>query len=187
MLGYAGAVRAQQKKEGAIPLDTVTVEGQAKQAAKPKGKKAAAKKAPTQPVPAPAPELIDDDGCGESVRVVSSGKRDEDPLNVPAGIDVATPADLTPRNFTNITDLDRVFIDTNIRQRSSRAYANITVRGQSSVDFYNASVGIYIDGLPQDQTTFGELLPLGLDHVELLYGPQGTLYGRNSVGGVLEW
>jgi len=186
MLCLAGSAGAQQAKE-TIPLEPLTVEGAAKSAAKPKGKKTT-KKAAQQPspTPAPAPQPIEATRAGGSARVVTSGKRAQDPLDVPAGIDVATQADLAPRNFANVTDLDRVFVDTNIRQRSNRAYANITVRGQSSVDFYNPSVGVYIDGLPQDQTTFGQLLPLGLDHVELLYGPQGTLYGRNAVGGVLD-
>jgi pesticin/yersiniabactin receptor len=188
MLG-ATAARAQQAPEATVPLETLTVEGQATQPKKAKGKKSAAKKQPAQSAPSapsPAPDLAASAASGAGTRVVTSSKRAEDPLDVPAGIDVATPADLTPRNFTNLTDLDRVFVDTNIRQRSNRAYTNMTVRGQSSVDFYNPSVGIYIDGLPQDQTTFGQLLPLGLDHVELLYGPQGTLYGRNAIGGVLD-
>ncbi|MGL1446924.1 Plug domain-containing protein, partial [Vibrio parahaemolyticus] len=78
---------------------------------------------------------------------------------------------------------DRLFPDVNVRARSSRAYSNFTIRGQSSVDFYNPTVQVYVDGLPQDQTTFSQLLPQNLDRVELLYGPQGTLYGRGAVGG----
>lgn len=185
--GLSSGAIAQDAKQGQVPLEPLTVEAEAKkQTAKPKGKKAATKKsAQVEAATSPNPE-ISSAGAGAGARVISSGKRAEDPLDVPAGIAVAISADLTPRNLTNITDLDRVFVDTNIRQRSSRAYANVTVRGQSSVDFYNPSVGIYVDGLPQDQTTFGQLLPLGLERVELLYGPQGTLYGRNAVGGVLD-
>lgn len=186
--GFSSALLAQDAAKDPVNLEPLTVEAQAKAASKTKAKKAATKKAPAQTTPTPvaSPSQTGDGGLGGSGRIVSSGKRPQDALDVPAGVSLATPAELAPRNFTNLTDLDRVFVDTNIRQRSSRAYANLTVRGQSSVDFYNPSVGIYIDGLPQDQTTFGQLLPLGLDHAELLYGPQGTLYGRNAIGGVLD-
>src|ERR1044072_7010172 len=115
MLG-ATVARAQPAPEATVPLETLTVEGQASQPKKPKGKKSAAKKQqPSQqaPSPAQAPDLAASAAGGPATRVVTSGKRAEDPLGVPAGIDIATPADLTPRNFTNLTDLDRVFVDTN--------------------------------------------------------------------------
>jgi len=115
---------------------------------------------------------------------VFATKREEDPFDIDGAVEVATPEDLLPRNFIKVDQLDRVFADVNIRQRSSRAYTNITIRGQSSVDFYNPTAQVYVDGLPQDQTTFAQLLPTGLEQVELLYGPQGTLYGRNAIGGV---
>ena len=187
LLSFILPAQAQEKKEGAIPLDAVTVEGQAKQASKPKGKKAAAKKAPTQPVAAPVPmDLTEGSGSGEDVRVVSSGKREADPLDVPAGIDVGDTSEFDAPQFHQ-PDRPRPRVHRHQHAPAvDRAYTNITVRGQSSVDFYNPSVGIYIDGLPQDQTTSAKLLPLGLEHVELLYGPQGTLYGRNSIGGVLD-
>ncbi|MEM7123441.1 MAG: TonB-dependent receptor [Pseudomonadota bacterium] len=111
-------------------------------------------------------------------------KRDEDPFEVDGMIAVVEPEELYSRDFLMVDQLDRVFADVNIRQRSSRAYTNVTIRGQSSVDFYNPTTQIYIDGLPQDQTLFGQLLPQALEQVELLYGPQGTLYGRGAVGGV---
>lgn len=116
--------------------------------------------------------------------IVTATKREEDPFDVDGAIEVVGPAELQSRNFVTVDKLDRVFSDVNIRQRSSRAYSNITIRGQSSVDFYNPTAQLYVDGLPQDQTLFAQLLPQGLERVELLYGPQGTLYGRGAVGGV---
>lgn len=116
--------------------------------------------------------------------VVTSTKRDVDPFQINGAIEVATPDELFDRNFLTVNKLDRVFADVNIRNRSSRAYANITIRGQSSNDFYNPTAQLYVDGLPQDQTILTQLLPQGLEQVELLYGPQGTLYGRGAVGGV---
>lgn len=116
--------------------------------------------------------------------VVTSTKRAVDPFQVNGAIEVATPDELFDRDFLTVDKLDRVFADVNIRNRSSRAYANVTIRGQSSNDFYNPTAQLYVDGLPQDQTILTQLLPQGLEQVELLYGPQGTLYGRGAVGGV---
>lgn len=117
--------------------------------------------------------------------VVTAGKRAQTLAHVDGQVTIATPAALDPRGFQGVEQLDRLFADLSIRSRSSRAFANVTIRGQSSVDFYNPSAQLYVDGLPQDQALFFQLLPVGLDRVEVLYGPQGTLYGRGAVGGVI--
>jgi pesticin/yersiniabactin receptor len=120
----------------------------------------------------------------DEITVVST-KRAENPHDVAGTIESATQEELTQRNITTLDQIDRVFPDINIRSRSSRAYSNITIRGQSSVDFYNPTAQVYVDGLPQDQANFGQILPQTLERVEVLYGPQGTLYGRGAIGGVV--
>ncbi|WP_025030273.1 TonB-dependent receptor [Nitratireductor aquibiodomus] len=116
---------------------------------------------------------------------ITATKRNQDYFALPATIDIAQPDALERRNIDNVADLDRVFPDVNIRTRSGRTYANFTIRGQASLDFYNPSTQVYIDGLPQDSFNLARALPGNLDSVELLYGPQGTLYGRGAIGGVI--
>lgn len=116
---------------------------------------------------------------------VTATKRDQRTAEIASAVDTATPEYLAPRGLQSVDQIDRVFTDIQIRQRSSRAYSNVTIRGQSSVDFYNPTAQLYVDGLPQDQALFSQLLPQGLEQVEVLYGPQGTLYGRGAVGGII--
>lgn len=93
--------------------------------------------------------------------------------------------DLGVSRATSIDQLGGVVGDLTVRQRASKTYLSLTLRGQSSVDFYNPTVQIYLDGVPQDQAAFGQALPLNLEQVEVLYGPQSTLYGRGAMGGVV--
>lgn len=117
--------------------------------------------------------------------VLSSIKRAGDAFRESITADVASAAEIEARGAASVADLERVFPSFAVDTRSSRVYANVTIRGQSSLDFYNPSMQLLVDGLPQDAGVLAQMLPTGLDTVELLYGPQGTLYGRGAIGGVL--
>ncbi len=139
--------------------------------------------ASTQPNGAVAQEVSSDTVLAPIV--ITATKRSEDYFLLPSTVDFASADELSVRNIDSVADLDRVFPDVNIRTRSSRAYSNFTIRGQASLDFYNPSTQVYVDGLPQDSFNLSRSLPGNLESVELLYGPQGTLYGRGAIGGVI--
>jgi pesticin/yersiniabactin receptor len=115
---------------------------------------------------------------------VTANKRVQSLDEVDGAVTVRTAEDLEQAGVTRVDDLERVFPGLMIRDRGNRAYSNITVRGVTSPDFYNPAVQVYVDGVPQDQTYFTQQL-LNVDRIELLRGPQGTLYGRNAYGGVI--
>ncbi|MBN7820120.1 TonB-dependent receptor [Bowmanella yangjiangensis] len=67
--------------------------------------------------------------------------------------------------------------------------ANITIRGVGQVDpipTIDPSVGIYVDGVYQARSAGGIVRFLDIDHLEVLRGPQGTLFGKNTIGGAVQ-
>ncbi|MFT4119819.1 TonB-dependent receptor [Bradyrhizobium sp.] len=103
---------------------------------------------------------------------------------VDAGVSVVTAEQLRQNDVRSVDDLQKVFPGLVIENRGNRAYANFTVRGVSSPDFYNPAVQVYIDGVPQASAAMVQDLE-NVDHVEFLRGPQGTLFGRTGYAGVL--
>ena len=115
---------------------------------------------------------------------VSANKRDQVLSRVDGSVSVSTADELRRAEVKNVSDLEKVFPGLVIRQRGNRAYSNFTVRGMSSPDFYNPTVQVYVDGVPQSDAFLTQQL-VNVERVEFLRGPQGTLYGRNAYGGVL--
>lgn len=115
---------------------------------------------------------------------VSATKRDQSLGSVDAAVSVRSGEDLAQAGVTRLDQLDRVFPGLVIRARGNRAYTGVTIRGVTSPDYYNPSVQVYVDGVPQDPASFAQEL-VNVERVELLRGPQGTLWGRNAHGGVI--
>lgn len=116
--------------------------------------------------------------------VVTANKREQDLAAVNGGVSVKSGEELSAAGVTKVDELGKVFPGLVIRNRGNRVYSNFTVRGQYSPDFYNASIQVYVDGVPQDVSVFSQKL-IDVKRVEFLRGPQGTLYGRNAYGGVI--
>ncbi len=132
----------------------------------------------------PAEAEQDDGPYRLGTLTVTANKREQELDKVDGTVTVRTAEELEAAQVTKVEELDRVFPGLIIRNRGNRAYANITLRGVTSSDFYNPAVQIYVDGVPQDPAYFTQELA-NVERVELLHGPQGTLYGRNAHGGVI--
>jgi pesticin/yersiniabactin receptor len=115
---------------------------------------------------------------------VTATKREQSLERIDGAVSVQTGEDLRRAEVTRVEQLEKVFPGLVIRSRGNRAYPSFTVRGMSSPDFYNPSVQVYVDGVPQSDSFFTQEL-IDVERVEFLRGPQGTLYGRNAYGGVL--
>lgn len=115
---------------------------------------------------------------------VTATKREQEIGKVDASITVVTGEELAQRGVRTVDDLQKVFPGVSMGNRGNRIYSNVTVRGISSPDYFNPTVQVYVDGVPQLPSTFAQMLT-DVERVELLRGPQGTLYGANAYGGVI--
>lgn len=118
------------------------------------------------------------------VVIVEATKFDTPLSQVNNSVVVKTGEELEKAGIYQVKDLEMVFPGLLIQTRGNRTYANTTVRGISSPDYYSPTVSIYVDGVLQDNAFVTQPL-INVEKVELLRGPQGTLYGGNAQGGVI--
>jgi pesticin/yersiniabactin receptor len=98
---------------------------------------------------------------------------------------ILTKSQLDSAVVTSTADLPRLLPELQIQASGSLLFPAITLRGVTSAqDFYNPALTVYVDGVPQLPVMAWQTL-LGVQQVELLKGPQGTLYGKSAQGGVL--
>jgi iron complex outermembrane receptor protein len=118
--------------------------------------------------------------------VVTAQKRSENAQTVPIVVTAIGAGDLAAAKIETTQDLQ--FLAPALVYSSASGYAMPYLRGIGSaftMPNADASVATYIDGayVASDQGTIENLL--GVQRVEVLEGPQGTLYGRNAIGGAI--
>ncbi|HEY0342537.1 MAG TPA: TonB-dependent receptor plug domain-containing protein, partial [Steroidobacteraceae bacterium] len=134
------------------------------------------------PAPAPA-ELLEE-------IVVTARYRAESLEQTPIAITALSATDLDARNMMTVTDLGAAVPSTTLVKFGSTGGAALVayVRGLGQASHalaFQPGVPIYIDDIYQP-TSYGSSLSLGdVESVEVLRGPQGTLFGKNSEGGAV--
>jgi outer membrane receptor protein involved in Fe transport len=123
----------------------------------------------------------------DNVIFVTSRKRDENLIEVPLAVTVATAEQLQRDQIANINDLQRIAPALEISQTAGgESNGGARLRGLGT-GVFNASVSSSV-ALVIDQVTVGNLsFPLLFDmaQIEVLRGPQGTLFGQGASAGVL--
>ena len=121
--------------------------------------------------------------------VVTARKREENLQDTPISVSVLTTSDLTQRSATQLPDI--VIHTPNLRSSGGPqggSSGHYFIRGIGQLDFIAATdpgVGTYLDGVYFGRTTGAAFDLLDVERVEVLRGPQGTLFGRNTIGGAI--
>ncbi|CAH9055962.1 Vitamin B12 transporter BtuB [Pseudoalteromonas holothuriae] len=123
---------------------------------------------------------------------IEARKVEENLQNTPISVSVMSGEFLEQRALDNLVDaadfIPNITITTVGENSGCTHCAGITIRGVGQVDpipTTDPSVGLYIDGVYHARSAGSIINFLDIDRVEVLRGPQGTLYGKNSIGGAI--
>lgn len=124
--------------------------------------------------------------------VVTAQKRVESAQSVPIAISVFSGKALTERAVGNVSQLTAVApnvnFDNGVAFTGSTAVLAASIRGIGSSDFafnIDPGVGVYVDGIYLARSVGANQDLLDTGRIEVLKGPQGTLFGRNTIGGAV--
>jgi iron complex outermembrane receptor protein len=130
-------------------------------------------------------------GDVESV-IVTADKRNESLQEVPQSISVVSGQQIADQHIENYSDLSRSVPDLSFSSLGGPGLSNLEIRGISSTTG-DSTVALYLDDAPitiRNSTFFsGQSEPQLFDigQVEVLRGPQGTLYGASAMGGMIRF
>lgn len=142
----------------------------------------AAAPAYAQDATGPAATDAEDDG----VIVVTARKRDETLSDVPIAVTAIDGDTLTARGINSVREAAVLSPGLNINSDGSgRAFVAIRGVGVTLVQSVQPGVGLFIDGIYQPNTAYLNNPLLDVERIEVLRGPQGTLYGKNTLGGAI--
>jgi iron complex outermembrane recepter protein len=124
--------------------------------------------------------------------VVTAQRRSENLQDVPIAITAFTGAQLQERGITDIHELSNltpnVNLDAGAPFSGDTSVLSASIRGIGQDDFafnLDPGVGVYVDGVYFARTFGANQSLLDVERIEILKGPQGTLYGRNTIGGAI--
>jgi iron complex outermembrane recepter protein len=137
--------------------------------------------------PALAQDAQDDSGFGDIV--VTAQKREENIQDVPIAISAVGSQYLESRGIQSIEDLSTIAPNVKFeRAPSSKTISQIAIRGSVTINpaiTWEPAVGLYLDGVYIAKAQGSIFDVADLERVEILRGPQGTLYGRNALAGAV--
>ncbi len=124
--------------------------------------------------------------------IVTAEKRVQSNQDVPISITAFNEKDIQQRGLANVSDLlGQIPGLGGFTAPGSRANTSVSIRGVSGGSPSNLSndpaVAVYLDGVYVGKMTGVSLDVAEMERIEVLRGPQGTLYGRNSTGGAVNY
>lgn len=143
-----------------------------------------------EPAAPPATAAPDDEGSDQEI-VVTARRTEENVQRVPSAISAFNERSLERIQANDTTGLQGAVPNLNIVQgRGSSNATNIFIRGIGQPDAlqtFDPAVGVYVDDVYLSRIRGNQLELLDLERLEVLRGPQGTLYGKNTIGGAIKF
>jgi iron complex outermembrane recepter protein len=121
--------------------------------------------------------------------IVTARRREESLQEVPISLSVLSTIELERLQIRDLAQLQYVIPNLSVAPgQTTGASASIAIRGQYESDTtptVDPAVGLYLDGVYFARMTGANLELVDMERVEILRGPQGTLFGRNTIGGAV--
>jgi iron complex outermembrane receptor protein len=123
--------------------------------------------------------------------VVTARKREENLQTTPISVTAFTGAALEQQGIETLVDLGQHVANLSMisGQGGGSTQTQISIRGVGQSDFIltaDQSVGLYLDGVYYPRSIGAALDLIDIERIEVLRGPQGTLFGRNTTGGAVQ-
>ncbi|WP_347269817.1 TonB-dependent receptor [Rhizorhabdus histidinilytica] len=128
---------------------------------------------------------VDDSGIAEII--VTAQRRSESLENVPISITAATADMLTARGVNSMRDM--IAAAPSVTLVTVAGYLQPRIRGIGNAAVgpgFEGGVAVYVDGVYQAAPQANLFSLANIERVEILKGPQGTLFGRNTTGGLIQ-
>ena len=146
-------------------------------------------------MPAYAQDVATDDAAStteeDGVIIVTARRREERLIDVPLSVTALTGESLAQQGIQDLTQIAQQVPNITLEvSRGTNTTLTAFIRGvgqQDPVAGFEAGVGLYVDDVYLNRPQAAVLDVYDVERIEVLRGPQGTLYGRNTIGGAIKY
>ena len=138
-----------------------------------------------------AAEPAGDSKADDGQIIVTARRREERLIDVPLSVTALSGESLTQQGIQDLTQIAQQVPNLTLEvSRGTNTTLTAFIRGvgqQDPVAGFEAGVGLYIDDVYLNRPQAAVLDIYNVERIEVLRGPQGTLYGRNTIGGAIKY